>query len=540
MFTLILSLLRGRSFALLPLLFLLTPAAVVGSGSVPGLAAPELVLLIPFEGQILPDNEQVKIMAFFDPPLDLSGNADVQVTIEAQRDGERIAIATGDLRSFSDPDRIEAVWDLSGLPVGPYRVRMVATAGDVRGEAEVTAHVHPAPKAELSLRYVKALDDGRVEAGFHVAAESPNHTPIPEYLWVPGDGSDPVLTDAADFSYIYPYAGAIFNVSVEVRDALGGSLQVGRNLNLPAELPPGIHLLPKHGAEGIVFVAEDYGYPFHPIPEPVIFQLPPICGCDEMAIEAMGRSRRYCLSIAAAGGRANAVRAIGAAGCAQVKAFAPGTCRPNEVVFDCPLGQMVPGSSLGWGFEVFSRLDVFTNDQNQCQQGQYARGTRMLNGGPLLNPLSAAKPAVPAALPGLTTTVTLPRFNGPNLAFPVVPNGGLIPGFAGPAFGSDDYAAPGPGIIKLHNPQGLFYWVDIPAVAVGRNDVSASQQDEFITFVSGNLSTCWCRFRIQHSWTRAGGAVPGGNITVIDGERCVAGPGVQRAPNAGKGVRKRF
>jgi hypothetical protein len=42
---------------------------------------------------------------------------------------------------------------------------------------------------------------------------------------------------------------------------------------------------------------------------------------------------------------------------------------------------------------------------------------------------------------------------------------------------------------------------------------------EFVTFVTGNLGSCWCRFSIKQGWTAAGGA-QGSGLELIDSENC--------------------
>jgi len=55
---------------------------------------------------------------------------------------------------------------------------------------------------------------------------------------------------------------------------------------------------------------------------------------------------------------------------------------------------------------------------------------------------------------------------------------------------------------------------------------SMQQQFEFVSFVRGNLDTCWCRFRFEHRWTAANGrtAIDGGEaptrVNMIAGRNC--------------------
>jgi hypothetical protein len=52
------------------------------------------------------------------------------------------------------------------------------------------------------------------------------------------------------------------------------------------------------------------------------------------------------------------------------------------------------------------------------------------------------------------------------------------------------------------------------------------QQLQFVSFVRGNLGTCWCQYTFEHRWTAANGrtAIDGGaaptRATMVAGQNC--------------------
>ncbi len=489
---------------------------------------PRLLIVSPLDGEIVALNKQVTIEATFDPPIGLD-SLPVEAEIEAVGDHGKIPIAAGDLRLFSRPDFIGTDWDPSGVPAGDYRLVVRVTRARIRAEAAVQVRVHPVPIARPKLSYIEAGKEG-IEVGFGVDVRSPNQTPISEYLWVAGNARAPERTEAPEFSHLYPSTGGEFIVWLEARDALGGTYLTSRRLHLPPDLPHGYRLLPVHSeTAGVVFVPEHYDIPFHPIPEDNLFKAQaPICGCSTMTIEAnpRERSRLYC---APKGNKGAVARAgLEQEGCLQRERIAIGTCPPQHVAYDCPLGQHFPPPILGWGFEVVARLDPKTTDQGACQQGQYARGDVKLVG--VQTAVVPDSTEITPLVDPQNPTVTLQGGKNGSFAFDVVPNQDPYPGFTDTKYGADDYT--NEKLRKRHRPQGLFYWYDQPKV-IRRNVAgitSIEQNKEFVAFVNGSpgLPNCWCRFTVEQLWRNGTGGDPGNAITIKDGESCVAGPGVQK------------
>lgn len=526
---------------------LLAPVALIlafGIGTAPAFAhgeapepethpqSPKLVIDLPFEGQVVPGNEQLSIAARFEPPIDLSREG-VDATVEViGPDGTPMVVATGDVRRLLMPDSIATVWDASSVPPGPYRLRIRAKAAHIEAEADLAFVVQPPPEVDLYLTALRAAPDGGVAATFEAVATSPAGTPITDYVFSSGNGDDDQVSTEGQFVAVYRLGSAVA-VSVEARDALGATNVIGRDLHVPhdwyLDVPYEVQDRP-HGP----LVPGVHDPVLHPVPQEIVLKVANDCGCRDMTIDAgrvidvdgrISRSRVYCAPTLP--GQPGVVpfrirNRLVSLGCQARRLVAPGTCAANQAAFDCPLGQRAPtavpaSNRLGWGFDVFARLDPNTNDQNQCTQGQYARGDFRENG--FLDGLNPAIQPSPPAGP-----VTLPRDAGAALSFNATAPPARVPFRAGPDIGADDYAVP--GFLKQHTSR-FFYWYDQPSQIVRPVAANANNDLEFISFVRGNtLGTCWCRFVIDQRFT-AGGKADGKNtFAVIDGNRCIAGDGV--------------
>lgn len=440
----------------------------------------QLVILTPQEGQVLPTQKQAVIEARFEPPVDLEATV-IEADVVAVRDEQRIVIAKGDLRPFESPDRLRAFWNVAEVLPGEYVIN-VKVAGPHRGEASVRVTVHPAPAVTMRLVSLRRIAQG-AEAVFSVAATSPAKVPIREYIWTAGDGTPPQRTDEPTFTHVYRELDRTYVVWVEVNDARGGSTLIARDLKTPPDLPK----------EGLKIPRE-------------VFHETHDCGCRRMTIRAAGGNTNiHC-----------AAAVPDRPGCAAVAA-PPGTCPAGQVPYQCPLGEITPAPPgqprLGWLFEIVADLTVSdlvptTNDLSQCTQGQYARGTRIRDGAIRPNPQALANPPAGAHnLPDGTAGA-----GGFNFISVGPPN--PYPPFGGPNYGGDGFTQPDD--LKRHRPT-QFYWNDAPRGRVGT--ISYTSDNEFISFVQGNLGTCWCRFWLRQSWTARGGT-QGPGIVLVDGLNC--------------------
>jgi len=417
--------------------------------------------------------KQVLIEARFEPSLDLEMTP-VQVRVEATHGTEHIVIAEGDIRSAESGDRLRTLWNVTNVRPGRYLITVTATAGDRSGTATVNVDLHPAPSVSLEVTSVRNQRTGALVT-YRAIASSAVGTTIKEFTWTPGDASAPRRTRTGSYSHVYVPRDEPYIVWLEVNDALGGSTLVARDLDL------------RNRDEYLQETNE--------------------CGCEDMtvlvpAINPPPRSSAYC-----------AVAVPASPGCVQIANPAPpDNCPAGQIAFKCPLGRIAPAlpgqRDLGWRFEVVAKLHAHTNNANACTQGQYARVTRTRDGGAVANPQADAAP--PAG------QITLPDGAGgvAGFTFTAVGPPNPYPGFAGPNYGGDDYAAPWD--FKRHKPLG-FRWLDGPRGPVGVN--ARTQDDEFITFVRGDLGTCWCRFSIRQSWTAANG-MQGPGLALIDSHNC--------------------
>jgi hypothetical protein len=72
-------------------------------------------------------------------------------------------------------------------------------------------------------------------------------------------------------------------------------------------------------------------------------------------------------------------------------------------------------------------------------------------------------------------------------------------------FGGDGYTNE-PDVRRHVN--NFWAWLDFPHFPLDSNppgDQSLKQQNWFISWVTGNLGSCWCMFGIEHQWDRNNG-----------------------------------
>jgi len=96
-----------------------------------------------------------------------------------------------------------------------------------------------------------------------------------------------------------------------------------------------------------------------------------------------------------------------------------------------------------------------------------------------------------------------------------------------PKFGGDNYIEE--WLFLRHHTNNLWFWFDNPGITIDvgpRGDQNVKQQAQFVSWVTGNLGSCWCRTEIQQMWDRTNGrtAIGGGAapnvMTKISGKNC--------------------
>jgi hypothetical protein len=467
------------------------PSAVIAQDST------GLIISFPKNDQILPSQVEAVIEARFEPPMNLEMTP-VAARVEAVRPGQRIMIAQGDIRSSESPDRLRAFWDVAHAAPGEYEILVSATAGNRSGHASVRVSVHVAPSVSVAVTSVR--DDGpgaRVE--FSAVASSSDRAAIRRFIWTPGDGSASASTETGVFSHAYPRRDATYVMWLEVNDALGGSALVARDVVLSGNATG-------KKRKGPSYLAEEQSSP--------LLQATDDCGCEAMNVLAPSpehpgvQTTPYCLPQGKLLDRDS--------NCVTVaNPDPPNSCPDRERAFTCSLGKVVPNPrnpnqhTLGWTFEVVAKLSPKTNNPGKCKQGQYNMST-IVHDGQTRNPNknSLMKP-------------DSGNIKMDGLDIDVVPGGTPYPPFVDPpppgkklTFAPDGYDEPGPE--KRHLPRG-FRWVDQPRSLAGID--SAKDDAEFVTFVTGNLGTCWCRFSIRQGWTSTGGP-KGEGLVKRDGKNC--------------------
>lgn len=444
-----------------------------------------LVILTPQPGDVLPSDQLGFIDAQLVPTVD---NVVLNVEIVAEKQGgEMYPIDQGDLRSFAAPDLIRALWDLDDVPSGDYLITITVELLNCSTlEATVPVTVNRAPTVDIGLVSCESVPEEMVVVTLEALPFDSDGDSVTQFVWEAGDGSDPeMVLGTTLYTHYYIWTDTTFVVRVTAYDERGGTGFRMRDLALP-----------------VCSLQETHD-----------------CGCREMWIYSVAGNNSFIYCAAAVPGYPP--------DCFAEPNPPAGVCPPGQVAFRCPRGPFSPPARnrLGWTWEVNAKIDPRTNDFSACQQGQFARGTRTRTpiGGAAANVPNPRAAGTPAA-----GVHNLPDGSGgpAGVNFTVVGPPNAYPGFVGPNFGADNYTTT--FSFKRHT-DNRFRWLDAPGVAVNPAlHSAATQQDEFVAYVRGNLGTCWCQFRIRHQWTAAGGrqAIGGGpapNVKEkVDGHNCGA------------------
>jgi len=432
----------------------------------------QLTIVSPKEGATFSPPGLITIEATIAGHRALRTPIDVKVTASGPQ-GE-LLIAQGDLRSLESQDRISALWNISDVASGQYRIT-VAVSVPESSPVAVNVNVRRPPSVTMKLESLEPDGSGAL-ATLSADAHSSDGQPITEYLWTPGDGKPTERTNTGRFTHKYDKRGTSYVLWLEVHDSAGGSVLLERDLSVPVNI-----------SEAVLQETND-------------------CGCRSMQIRWTGGiTGIFC---------ADAVPSY--PGCREEAHPPAGFCAAGQVAFICDLGPRNPtpaAPSFGLRFQVVARLLGNTNNLNACTEGQYARATFINDGVDSGTPATpAAPPLGPQHLPGGSGGAAGFPFDGVNPYPPYSPPGPVGPN--GEPFGPDDYA--GIRNVKKHTP-GAVIWTDGPRNPTDGN-ASASTDADFVAFVRGNLGTCWCRFRLNQSWNPAAGV--SGGITQEDGNNC--------------------
>jgi hypothetical protein len=471
---------------------------------------PPIQLIYPTAGTVLSSDQDVTVIAqLSDAFVDAASTSFIALAATKTDGGPSFTIATGNPRSTDGDSQAQGIWDITQVPAGNYI--LTATMQDISGRTYQSivrvSVIHP-PVVSVTVIGRHAVPGG-VEITFAPTATDPQGESIIEAVWNPGDGG-PAVTLPGLQPFTHKYAGA-------------SSQTITYVLNLKVENNQGAF----GEAERDVLVA-DTG---------ATAQTSNDCGCSAMRVySAAGRNTAvYC----ARGG------APPFQGCTSAGAAGTMGCGRQSTPFRCAIGPISPVlppnmrqgqeymNNLGWRFEVVADLAAGTNAQpdnlgrlSACTEGQVVQQNRMRNGA-LIGPRTAA--STPTTTPGppgppapmvKTAVQQVPNINNMN------------------QWGADDYTAPRAG--KSHSLPNSVQWTDGPGVSrnvSGAFSNSLSSDTIFVAFVTGNLGTCWCQFRLTHSWTfangtgtRTGAAV----ATLIDGMNCTL-PGTPPGGSGGGG-----
>jgi hypothetical protein len=426
------------------------------------------------------------IVAQLDPVVD---DKVVDGLIEVIPKGEEsIVVHEGDIRSFSAPDYLLGVWNLSEAPSGSHTIRVTVQIKDcppVEDTVEVTVNL--APTADIALVDCESVPEGTLVTFEAVDLNDPEGDAVNEFLWEFGDGtSEELINDDPTVTHLYDGEVTEPVVKLMCYDKRGATIYVGRDVLL-AKCQP--------------VVTHD-------------------CGCDDMWFYSVAGidTFTYCYR------GATLPRLLTALGCAAVTAR--DGCPGGTIPFTCPLGPRLPPAAgagiFAWTFEIEANLNPRTNDSKRCIEGQIARATmsRGALGAPGVIPLpdTQAKPDSPSPLP-----------DEPVGGFTVGNARDKYPAFGGPGWGRDGYDKE-LRFSKRHKATKIQWW-DPPRLPVRAGDQHAIHRAEFVAFVKGTggaFDTCWCWIRIEHQWKRPpnGGHqdLPGGpppiRMTKVMGHNC--------------------
>lgn len=478
-------------------------------------------IMAPASGQVLPSQQAVVVEATLVPNTITVESNPVKIrAIMSATGGGFFPIAEGDLRMRGTPGSLRGIWNLNNVPSGTYSITVVVQAISRAGrcspvQATVEVVVNRAPSLlDLQATNCQVGETGTTVA-FQAIAQDPENDSMVQFLWNPGDGTSSTVTPSStstsgNFVHVYPSAASVV-VWVTGYESRGGMFMEGRDFDVAS----------------CAFLQAQAA--------------PRRCGCDRMTIasRAGNNSEIYCFMpppppqppavappVVAPGERF---------GCTLVANPPAGACPALQRAFTCPLGpQSTPNAvgddALNWRFEVRAVLNAASNDPAQCDEGQFAKGTR-IRGFPAIvrgrlalvlnveaNPVTAATPPAGA--------YQFPNNGNFNVVGP--PNGYPLFRPENNTFGADDYAVP--FVFKRdRDADRIRYWYDAPgSSSPPRTSSVFSNNDEFVSFVRsrGNLGTCWCHYRIQHQWIDGTGrrAFGGGDapnvVEMVAGNNC--------------------
>jgi hypothetical protein len=472
-------------------------AGMAAAGFLHAQQQPAIRIIQPLNGNVVTSDADVHVLAELAPEFQEPANfSQMSMTVHRNGSAAVFTLGTGDLRWFASPDIARGVWQTRAMPSGQYTVmaRLVDRSGRVH-TSSIQLTLNRAPALGINVLAKRRLPTG-TEFTFQPVVRDTERDTIRQTIWSPGDGTpDVAAPDLAPFTHLYAYVSGQerkFVLTVTVDDVRGARTSEQREV-LAGEEP---EVLQVHG-----------------------------CGCDKMEIysSTVFNSFIYCVPKDAGPGRAlNACKAVVAPPAGQA-------CPADKMAIQCALGSFAPGDrgamSLGWGFEINAFLNPATTDVSRCSEGQVARGSLTRGGVALLPNGAATAPAV-----GPPAGAAIPFTNPPAGGVVNAPN--PVPQFGGPNWGSDNYT--GPWEFKRHLPAiGRIRWLDTAAFP-SRGAAAMTERRTFVSWVQGNLGSCWCQIEYSHDWAAGNHTGPGGAallpaVTKVAGLNCeiIPGPGVR-------------
>ena len=421
----------------------------------------------------------------------LAGGTVETVVFEYSLDGGELweAIGEGDDVGFNG-GVWDALWSTEGLSSGPVliRVTLIDVVGQV-AEGIRGAVISQAPVAAMQLAATEKTEDG----------------------WIA------VLDSSGSFD---PDGGIVYTEwDIDGTEAIPGTT-VEVPLPAGADPPPVIELTVYNtfGCRGTVI--RDLIEIADPQPEEPEIELVEThdCGCKEMVVRvtpAGGPTGFYCAGLG--------LLPIDPPGSVQLPIGWP-FCPLGTRLTRYPTGPYVSplgGGALflGWSFEVVATLTKNTNAPDACPEGQYAAGTRTLNG--VVQPGPAPPPAPPAGF----VLNPFPLFALPG-AYPPFGSSLFLPFFGvTPVYAPDDYTVARDFKVKTAR---TIRWYDTPGMAIPAPPPPqmAMKFDEFVPFVTGTAGqpSCHCRLRLLQVYVHGHPVLPSMHLVavplLVGGESC--------------------
>ncbi len=477
---------------------------------------PIVTLLAPSPGDVCSTNEFCEIEATVGAPfVDPASVAMVEVFVTHGTLGT-ISIDSGDLRPLSDLlGRYLALWDTSNLPSGDYTVTVRVTPSGCGSVAEASAVVNvnrapvvsaidvvscaPAPGTCGGAGYCSEFPNTPCgtdtdcigqQVTLSALVSDPDGDEIDVLLWSPGTRDEEIrVTGSADFTTTYPPGTYDVVVGVTAEDDRGGSGRAARQVNTQ------------------LCAAKEKD----------------TCGCSRMVLFSKSQqdSFIYCVK--------GALPNDSPAGCAELAEVPESDkCPAEKKAYRCPLGPMVPPGQMAWNFEISSHLADGSTKLTSCQTGQLAQGSSYFKN--LEKALPNSKTRNGSVGPDTSAgKLTLPLPGGKEAVFATVKNEDEYPKFGAefgdpkrPQLGADDYQ----GSSNALRCRDLWRirWLDLPGNRgnVIRAGEPHKQQMRFLSYVKGELGTCWCYFEIDHKWDN-GERTGGDRATILEGKNCELG-----------------